>query len=211
MSVQTDSSVLEPSFLRDLVHYARVDADAEPETSGSQPGTSVEWVPCEICGKEARLLILEGYAQRQPVVRRFCLTCSASAEAGPARERTRLSLHVLVGLASLVSCVVGLFGDHLVPSAHPGFGWHQELGVVAGGLLLLVGLILRADVVALGGGFLLAASLCADWFGWTRGPGIGWKQQLMILIGAVGLLLAAAFRMRRRWGDLRAVGCHTAD
>ena len=141
------------------------------------------------------MLILEGYAGGQPVLRRFCLTCAAaSADPGLVGERPRISLHVLVGLAGLVLCFVGLFGDYLVPPAHPGFGWHQQVGAVTGALLLVIGLVLRMEVIALGGAYLLGASLGADWFGLTHGPGIGWKQQVMVALGAVGLLAAGVTR-----------------
>jgi hypothetical protein len=126
-----------------------------------------------------------------------------------ASQRPRVGLHVLVALAGLVLCVVGLFGDYLVPPAYPGFGWHQQLGVVIGALMLLIGLLLRVEVVAFAGAFLLGASVSADWLRLTRGVGIGWKQQAMIAVGALCLLIAWTVRRlaaAQRQRSAQAVG-----
>jgi len=212
MSIQVDPLTPQSRFLPDPVRQARASLASETPLEqtrsggGRRRGTPPKRARCEVCGDGARVLILEGYAEGQPVLRRYCLRCAAAApaETEVVGERPRMGVHVLVGLAGLVLCVVGLFGDYLVPPAHAGFGWHQQAGAAAGALILVIGLVLRMDVVALGGAFLLGASLCADWFGLTRGPGIGWKQQVMIAIGAAGLLtggirrkLVAARRTRR--------------
>jgi uncharacterized membrane protein YphA (DoxX/SURF4 family) len=201
MSIQIDPLTPRCRVLPDLVRPADADPAREtlPERTWSgdsqRRATTPQRIQCDVCGAGARVLILEGYAEGEPVLRRLCLTCAAaSANPGLVGERPRIGLHVLVGLAGLVLCFVGLFGDYLVPPAHPGFGWHQQVGAGAGALLLVLGLVLRMDVVALGGAFLCGASLGADWFGLTHGPGIGWKQQVLIAMGAVGLLTAGVTR-----------------
>jgi membrane protein implicated in regulation of membrane protease activity len=64
-------------------------------------------------------------------------------------------------------------------------------------VIVALGLLLRAEVIALGGAFLLAMSLCADWFGLTQGPGIGWKQQVLVAAGLVCLAVALVRRHGR--------------
>ena len=220
MSIQVDPLRPESRVLPDPVHQARASLASETRSEQARGGghrrvTAPKRARCEVCGEGARVLILEGYAEGQPVMRHYCLRCDAAApaETDVVGERPRIGVHVLVELAGLVLCVVGLFGDYLVPSAHVGFGWHQQVGAGAGALILVIGLVLRMEVVALGGAFLLGASLCADWFGLTHGPGIGWKQQAMIAIGAVGLLtggiarkMIAARRRRRERANGRARG-----
>lgn len=205
MSIQVDPLTPQSRVRPDPVRRARVGPASEAVPARSQSGdghrraATTKRAACEVCGEVARVLVLEGYANGQPVLRRFCLKCAAEAapaDAGVFGERTRVRLHVLVALVGLALCVVGLFGDFLIPPPHAGFGWHQQLGVFAGALLLVVGLLLRTEVIALGGAFLLAASLGADWFGLTRGPGIGWKQQVMTAVGVLCLLAAGITRRR---------------
>jgi hypothetical protein len=204
MSIQVDPLTPQSRVLPDPVRRARVGPASEAvparsQSDGHRHAAITKRAACEVCGEVARVLVLEGYANGQPVLRRFCLKCAAEAapaDAGVFGERTRVRLHVLVALAGLALCAVGLFGDFLIPAAHAGFGWHQQLGVFAGALLLVVGLLLRTEVIALGGAFLLAASLGADWFGLTRGPGIGWKQQVMLAVGVLCLLAAGITRRR---------------
>ena len=188
---------------------ARGNGHARAATAGAE---------CEVCRTQARVLILEGYAEGQPVLRSLCCACAATAPArtSTAGERRRISLHMLAAVAGLVLCVVGLLGDFLVPSRSPGFGLHQQLGVGAGVFILVIGLLLRAEIVALAGGLLLVAAVCADWFGLTDGAGIGWKQQAMIAIGALGMLASwvahrvAAARGARRTGAGRGPAASAA-
>lgn len=206
MSVQTDPLTPQSPLLRALSCCGQVDAAtvAAPEHTGHE-GMSLRTRPiarasCELCGETARVLVLEGYAAGQPILRRFCLRCAAAAEPAEHASRARsprIGLHVLLALVGLVLCVVGLGGDFLIPERHSGFGWHQQLGVLLGTLLLVFGLFLRTDVIALGGSFLLVAAGCADWFGLTQGGGVGWKQQYMIAAGTLCLCIAGALRVRR--------------
>jgi hypothetical protein len=159
---------------------------------------------CEHCGAPARIFVLEGYAQKQRVMRYSCLACADRAFArraldGVARPGMRLSTLVAIGGLALVG--LGLLADYLVPDAHPGFGWQQSLGVCAGALLAFVGLLLRAELIAMSGVFLLVAAVCGDLLGLTRGAGIGWKQSMVLALGAglAGLgLVRRALRRRAR-------------
>lgn len=158
---------------------------------------------CATCGQPACVHVLEGYDRGQRVVRRFCLDCVDSAApwvGATPRGGLRPGLPVLAALCGLVLMVVGLFGDFLIPERRPGFGIYQQTGVLLAVPLLLVGVLLRVGPLALGGGLLLAVSISADWFGLASGPGIGWKQQLMIAAGALltaGGLLWRTVRRRR--------------
>jgi hypothetical protein len=187
---------------------AHVEDESDQVTDREQPGT---WscAVCEVCGQPARIDILDGYANGTPVRHAFCLTC-AGTSVRPLREgNSRLRLSTLATLAAFAVLVVGVFGDFLIPAGNAGFGWHQRLGVVIGTLIGLFGLLLRAELVTLAGAFLFGASLTADWFGLTHGPGIGWKQQWMIAAGLTILIGAVLARMRYRlWATFsrRAAG-----
>jgi hypothetical protein len=120
-----------------------------------------------------------------------------------ARPGLRLSTLVAIGGLALVG--LGLVGDYLVPDAHPGFGWQQSFGVCAGVLLSFVGLLLGAELIAVSGVFLLGVAALGDLFGLTRGPGIGWKQSVVLALG-VGLAGMGLVRriLKRRVLDPRA-------
>lgn len=164
-------------------------------------------LPCECCGEPARLHILEDYASGQPRLRHYCLPCGAqwSAAISPVtHDKPRPGTIVLVGMAGLTTLLVGLFADYLAPG-NPGFGWHQRMGLIMGLSLTGAGLVLRAQVIALLGAFLLGASLTADWFAVARGPGIGWKQQAFMYVGLLIMLTAAVLKwIRIRMTSVRA-------
>jgi hypothetical protein len=153
---------------------------------------AVQGIRCELCGQSARVHVLEGYDSGRPILRHFCLPCAARDPAPLATSRPRgprLRVSSLVALAGIVVGVVGVFGELLVPEGHAGFGWYQRCGVALGAVFMLVGTLMRADLIALTGAFLFGAALCADWLGITRAPGVGWKQQ--ILLGICGVCVFA--------------------
>lgn len=146
-------------------------------------GIEVNRARCETCGEPARVRILEGYSNGQPIVHRFCLGCvgyAAPLSSRPRAGKPRLRMPVLVGLAGVVLGTVGVFGDAFILESNTGFGTYQQGGVVLGALLVFIGAVLRADVVALGGAFVFVGALTADWFGMARRPGIGSKQQIVL-------------------------------
>jgi len=156
---------------------------------------------CTSCGTIAVVHVLEGYTRGRPVVRHFCLNCAERAtslrgDAGTADGR--LGANTLALISGVVLVVIGLFGDHLLPDRHLGFGWRQQSGLWLSIVALLIGLLLRVDLLMLGGAFLLAGSLGADWFGLTSGPGVGWKQQIVLAVGAT-LVTGAAIRQLLQW------------
>ena len=179
-------------------------ARERPAVAG--PGT--QGARCERCGQAARVHILEGYAQGQPIQRRFCLQCAPGfSPALPSLHvnRARLRITFLVGVIGVVLGTVGVFGDAFVPEGHAGFGWYQRAGVLLGALFVFVGILLRADLIALGGLLLFGGSLCADWVGLTRAPGIGWKQQALLGVSAACVVIALLGRCAAVRANFRAV------
>jgi hypothetical protein len=152
--------------------------------------------------------ILEGYAQGQPIQRRFCLECAPGFSPALSRlhvNRARLRITFLVGVIGVVLGTVGVFGDAFVPEGHAGFGWYQRAGVLLGAVLVFVGILLRADLIALGGLLLFGGALCADWVGLTRAPGVGWKQQTLLGVSAACVVIAVLGRYAAARANLRAV------
>ncbi len=148
---------------------------------------------CAHCGQPARVCVLQGYRDGEPVMGYYCLTCPpelAVPQRAARRGASRLSLPVLLCLAALVLGLAGGASDLLISGSSPGFGWYQRVGVIVGAVVLLLGVLMRVDVIALAGVFVFGGALCWDWFGVYGSPGLGWKQQTTLLIAI--LLLAVA-------------------
>lgn len=154
--------------------------------------------------------VLEGYTNGQPIQRGFCLRCVDSAPPLPAPRssdgRVRLGLPVLLGLAGIVVGTVGILGDALVPESNAGFGWAQRGGLALGAFLAILGTLLRADLVALGGMVVFITALSGDWFGPARSPGVGWKQQMVLGVSALLVITAVATRLALTLSRGRASG-----
>ena len=185
-----------------------------PVASAAEPAAAsqCERAPtmCEHCGGPARVYVLEGYADGRPKFRCVCLGCLETLgpvlASGPRRRPLRL--RVLVLMVGVVLLAIGAFGDYLIPNTPVGFGWHKQIGVALAGALLLVGLLLGAEVIALGGGLFLAGCVFAGEFGLTKGAGVGWKQGFMIaaggwllLVGWLGPRLIQRVRHARAWAS----------
>lgn len=160
----------------------------------SPPAAAPPRPRCQRCGAPARVQVLAGYAGGAPVLHRACLACAdAALAAGPQARSARPRLRGTVLLAGAVLLFVGLLGDWLVPDGRAGFGWHQRTGLLLGVVVSLLGLLVRVNFLTLLGAYLAGAALLADWTGLTRGPGIGWKQQLLLAAGGA-VLAAVAWR-----------------
>lgn len=160
---------------------------------------------CQECGRAARVIILEGYSDGSPRRRRLCLTHAAdhaprvSVVGAVARRPT---LPTLFAVAGIIGAAVGMFGDSLSMVAPMTFGWSQGLAIAAGGLIIFVGALLRADFIALAGTLLFIGGLCADWFA-APNAGFGIKQQGILAVSATLLampLFARCWRVLLRSG-----------
>ena len=152
---------------------------------------------CDICGQPARVHSLEGYSGGQPVLHWYCLSCVTNVmpqRAVRPHRQTRLGIPILIGLCGVLLGFIGIFADVFVPHAHQGFGLFQHIGVALGTLFVFVGVLLRIDIVMLGGMFIFVAALCADWFGLARVPGIGQNQQIVLYCSAGCIVIAMVGR-----------------
>lgn len=148
---------------------------------------------CDICGQQARVHSLEGYRDGRPVLHWYCLSCAtnvAPQRAVRPHRQTRLGIPILIGLGGVLLGIIGIFADVFVPHANQGFGLFQHIGVALGTLLVFIGMLLRIDIVMLGGMFIFVAALCADWFGLARVPGIGHNQRIVLYCSAGCIVIA---------------------
>lgn len=203
------------------MNLIRMDVPMESRERSSSLSMHVEVVPrgatngvrraagttCERCGSRSRVHVLESYAGGAPQVRRFCLPCadrwsSETSRGGALKPRPGIA--ALLAMAGAAMLIVGLLGDYLFPDARAGFGRHQQLGVLVGAVLILVGIVLRVQIIALGATLLFIVALGADWLRLTHGIGIGWKQVALIVFGAATLLMGAVYPFLREWVVRRA-------
>lgn len=162
---------------------------------------------CASCGAVARVNVLRGYEKGQPVSDFCCVNCVGQVELEQAVTPAvlqRLRFNELLGIVSILLCAFALAGDIWLPTAHPGFGMSQRLGIVLSSVLLLAGMLFGAELLAVLGGIGVAMALSVDWFGWTTGPGIHWKWQTAMFVGLFGLGCAAFRHWGPRWSSGRA-------
>jgi hypothetical protein len=168
-----------------------------------EPGVAFNRAPCERCQSVARVTILEGYENNQPVRRRLCMACADEAfDRGAGRRglwQGKLSFRAVLLLAGGVLALLGALADVFGHHGAAGFGCYQLAAVSVGGLFVVIGALLRIDLLVLPGAILFALGVLADAFGRVGTPGLGWRQQTLIVLGAV-LLLLGAVRWRGRPG-----------
>jgi hypothetical protein len=150
---------------------------------------------------------------REPTARSAAdLHCLCHDCAG--EQRTRRFAHsaappsvaLPLALAGVVLGTLGVGADWIAPGLSAGFGWQQRLGLVLGGLAVVIGAILRFDLMVVGGCLLFSAAVSADFFGTHASPGVGWKQQLVLLVAAAFLFGAFLLRQWQRRQAARGAG-----
>lgn len=195
-----------------VIASARMTAVIAPAPAGaisaapSFLGRTEYW--CERCGAPAHLHVLQGYDHGAPHLRHRCLQCGepdAVAVASPMGRR-RPGFFTLALIFGLFIGFSGLFSDAYFPHEQSDLTWLHSGGVAVGALLVLLGALLGADVLVVGGMFLFAGSLMAWMFGLRSAPGLGIKQ--LVAIGAsmaiIGLALAGG--VAKRWWKVRPGG-----
>ena len=159
---------------------------------------------CERCEGDARVHVLEGYVAGRPVHHQLCSECASTAyeqylKNGAGHPRSRLGFGDLLIVAGAFFMVLGITADLFDYKGSIGFGWVQQAGLLIGILGIVVGALLRIDLLALGGTILLAGAMLADIYGTLGSPGIGLHQVALILIGIIGILIGL---LRRRKGTV---------
>lgn len=146
---------------------------------------------CCRCGGEARVAVLLGYQSNHSVAHDLCLICADAGSFRPIQDVSRAPRRISLGTTlALAGAGLGLLS----------FGWDgvmaglgqllgMQSGLVAiGALLVLIGALLRADVIALAGTAAFVVGLAAEILLLQPTPGLGWKQQVGLSL-AVGLML----------------------
>lgn len=179
-------------------------ADPNTLTPDATPQAAITGDPscCEDCGRQARVVVLEGYTDGRPRRRAMCLAHAAERAPQALRRQPgprRPSITTLIGIAGGVGAMIGLLGDSLTTAVPMTFGWSQGALVAAGGLIIFVGALLRADFVALAGTLLFIGGLCAEWLSGAPAEGFGVRQQGFVV---VGVALFAMPLFKRCWRAL---------
>lgn len=178
------------------------ECDVPAPFGDAAPGPRVERQQCERCGAPARVCVLEGYVGSHPVHRHFCLDCADSAyrlylENSPGRVRPRLSWASLFISAGLLLTALGAAADEFGVHGSAGFGWKQQGSLLVGALVVVIGALLRVELLAIAGAVLVGLAALADVFGPVGSPGVGWKQAATIFTGLAFLSAGLLTRKRR--------------
>ncbi|MEE9293586.1 MAG: LPXTG cell wall anchor domain-containing protein [Phycisphaerae bacterium] len=148
---------------------------------------------CENCGAPANVHISDvtrGVAK----IRNLCAGCVDEIERHRINYRRRTGDAVTLIVFGLIVLVLSVLADFLPLGGEEGFGWRQRQGVVIGGILVLLGAIVRARAILLIGIMMTVLSMLADWLAFGRAEGFGSQQMLGSAMGvavvALGLWLA---------------------
>lgn len=158
-----------------------------PATSNPTPVSDGETVrTCESCGGAARVRVLEGYSDGEPLIHTFCFRCADAFRpaAAPFNPSERLSFGTVFVITGVLLMLVGGLGDMFHLRTHKGFGLYQQIGVGAGMFLVVLAALLRVDVFAIIGLGVLALASGGDIIVVTSSAGLGWKQQAALVAGA---------------------------
>ncbi len=162
---------------------------------------------CDACGAEARVHLLEGYRGGLPAGRSLCFDCAdlvrrVDRVGGLGIGRSRRGLSIILACSGVALAALGLLGDRLGIGDTPGIGWLQRSGLAVGALFVVLGALLRIDLIAVAGTILFGLAAIADLLKGAAGDVIGWKQQSAILVGAfitcLGVMLGLRSRSRER-------------
>jgi len=197
-------SVENPSALSDGLTPAGTPARAR---LAAQPSTeapaAADSAACEGCGLFARVHILEGYQQGEPIYRRLCLKCAAAVARAPAARRSFRFTFSLFSLAAGVLCGCAALAAGTLPANLPFFSWLRGGGVAAGALLVVIGTFLRVDLIALGGALVFCGAVARDWF--PLGPlGLTTCESLLLGLAVVSLLYGVVRTLDGRFRRARA-------
>jgi hypothetical protein len=158
---------------------------------------------CARCGRPAAVTLVGEDEQGQRQMLELCLECAETPQFQPRPARALLGLAPSFLIrAGAVLTLLALFADSLGIRGRHGFGWRQVAGSEAGALVLVLGAFLRSGWLTVSGLALLVLSLGADQLRVGRTPGMGWREQLALLLGgaavALGLLWQRRLRARAR-------------
>lgn len=152
---------------------------------------------CQNCAKPARVRILSGYADSQPIVDAYCLACAQDAASPRVTVRIDGSFALLVAHIGLALGVLGAFSDWFLVDSKAGFGFQQQIGIALGVISFTLGVMMRIDLFVVAGMLIFTVAAGADLV--NGNPGFGWRQEMVMKagLGIVALSLVAHFFEQR--------------
>ncbi len=137
---------------------------------------NTERPPCDLCGQPANVHISDILAGEQ-VTRRFCPDCADlipdKDSAQPVRRSAQAAVLLVVGGLILF---ISLLADVLQFGGSQGFGIQQQVGVLLGAIMLLLGAVTRTPTLLVIGVISAGLAFLADWLAFGSSGGFGWQQ-----------------------------------
>lgn|GEM_PF-1330306 len=157
---------------------------------------------CEKCGAPSVVHVSNQIPGKGLVIRHFCLRCAQTHD-GLDVSATTEGEHRLSDAAALITAgtfilVLSLLADWLQLGGTEGFGYQQIGGVIVGGVLLLLGAIVRAPILLVFGLIIGVMSLLADRFPVGAAEGFGSNQIVGTLLGLVSIAAGVLSARRKR-------------
>jgi hypothetical protein len=99
-------------------------------------------------------------------------------------------------LAGLCLGLFAIVSQHLYLGRSAGFGLPQQLAACLGALLVLIGALLRVDIVAIIGTLIFGMATCADLIGLAEVSHLGLVSRVGTIAGLVLIATGLALRLR---------------
>lgn len=154
---------------------------------------------CLLCPKPVRVRVLTGYSDSKPQISGYCLDCVEAASTPSVKvNKDAGSFALLLAHIGLAFGVVGAFSDWILIESESGFGFHQQVGIALGVISFTLGVMLRIDLMVVGGLVLFALAAGADMI--SSQPGYGWRQDLLLKGGLLIVALSLTIYVIQRRG-----------
>lgn len=134
----------------------------------------------------------------------MCPECERRRLSDERRNLRAIKTHIakLLTYAGALLILLTLLADRLPIAGRSGFGWRQIAGVYLGAMCFFLGIVMGRGLIVIGGVLLLVLSGGADLFHLGRAPGFGWRNQTLLVVACllviVGMLWELAMRRQNK-------------
>ncbi len=161
---------------------------------------TTNWPICQECGGDADVHVTDIVAGER-VVYHLCEMCADEFRFDQPTGRKRSGWAAIFITFGAMTTLLSVFADPLALGTSETFGWKQRTALIAAGILVLLGAVVRAQTLFMIGTFWAALALLADWLHLGSDPGFGLQQITGMILGLIAMFIGAMIARARRRGS----------